>query len=288
MDGEGKGAFARVSLMKVASVVAGIVLSIILLAATAVGAGFLATIGARVAGMPVPQSGSFDLAPLVYFSVAGVAGAILFGPVAAGLYHFREKKRSSDPGSSMLVAAVAISLLAFPAGFACYKSTKMVERNRGEEVLLAAERQGALYDQIRNDPAVVLRERWFEEKYGRKVAYEHSLSDETITYDARTIGDLYAADKAHAWMLLSHRAIDEALLSRRFDVALEELTKRNNENEELFSILMNPKAKKEWFEAVAASDAVRNEKYPALNLLVADRLPAAGVPIGSIRRNARD
>lgn len=273
--------------MKFVSIVAGAILSLILLVLTAFAAGFLATAGASVAGMPEPNTRGFDPGPLVYFIVAGLAGAILFGPVAAAFHHFVDKKRGAGPCPSMLMSTVAISLLAFPAGFACYRGSEIVERQRGEEILRAAERQGALYEQIRNDPAVVVRERWFDEKYGRKVAYEHSLSDETIAYDARTIGELYASDKARAALLLAHRAIDEGLLFQRFDQALEELIKQGKENEELFAILMNPKAKKEWFEAVAASDAVKGEKYPALNLLVATRLPAAGIPTGSTERNPR-
>ena len=273
--------------MKWASIAAGGLLAVVLIAVTAVASGYLGMMGARLAGMPAPGSVGFDLGPQVYFAGAGLGGAILFGPVAAGFYRLVDKERGASPRSAMLVAALAVTLFAFPASFACYRVTEAIEQRRGEEVFLAAERQGPLYDQIRADPTVVLRKRWFAEKYGRRVAYEKSLSDEKIAYDARTIGGLYAVDKTHAWQLLSHRAIDDGLLSQRFDVALEELTKRTMENEELFSILMNPKAKKEWFVAVAASEAVKIEKYPALNLLVAERLPAAGVPTGSTGRNPR-
>jgi hypothetical protein len=87
--------------------------------------------------------------------------------------------------------------------------------------------------------------------------------------------------------LLANQSIDEALLAKRFDQALEELTNRSTENSELFAILMNPKAKKEWLQSVAASDALKGEKFPALKLLVNTKLPALGNEAGNSGRNRR-
>jgi hypothetical protein len=144
MDGAGARGFAKVSPMKVASVMAGIVLAAVLIPVTAIATGSLAVFGARFGGMRVSQPGNFDPVPLDFLVFGGLAGAILFGPMAVGFYFLFDKKRGAHPIWAMLGSAMATSLLAFPVGFTCYKNSKIAEVRKNEEVWLFAERQKAL------------------------------------------------------------------------------------------------------------------------------------------------
>ncbi|HEY1123778.1 MAG TPA: hypothetical protein VGE67_19325 [Haloferula sp.] len=89
---------------KAVSVVLGILFAAVLITLTAAIAGVLAICGANAAGMSeVPSS---DLLPLAYLLYGGLAGAVLFLPVAAGGYYLVGKKRGAHPNISMLVSAL--------------------------------------------------------------------------------------------------------------------------------------------------------------------------------------
>lgn len=214
----------RLGRMKSKWTIARVVLGTVLLAVTFFTAGFLAYAGARVGGMSRSRS-DFDLLPTCTFILAGVTGVISFGPVAVWYHRMLGEKIGEGPGRAMIVSVVAISMMALPSGFVAQKGLKFYETKRSQAYRLSREREEAYFDQIRNDPAVVVRERWFAMQDERKKAYERLLVYDSIAYDGRILGELYVLDSARSPLFLVHPSIDDELLEKRFEHALEGLTK---------------------------------------------------------------
>ena len=127
---------------KVVSVVLGILLAAVLITVTAVIAGTLAVCGANVAGMS--EGPSYSLLPLVYLFYGGLAGAVLFLPVAAGCYFLLGKKRGAHPNFSMLTAALILWVLACPVGFAFYQGGLFLQEREREQRRLSSEQEKEL------------------------------------------------------------------------------------------------------------------------------------------------
>jgi len=124
---------------KAVSVLLAIVLAAVLITVTAGIAGALAVCGSNAAGMSAVPS--YSLLPLAYLIYGGLAGAVLFLPVAAGCYFLVGKKRGAHPSWSMLVSALILWLSAYPVGFAFYQGGLVLQEREREKSRLSTERE---------------------------------------------------------------------------------------------------------------------------------------------------
>ncbi len=248
---------------------------VIFLGITALASGWLAAIGAGVGGMP---ASSWSLEPLAYIGYGIVGGGIMFCVFSMGLAEF-----SRNAPLSMALSMAIVIMLALPGGCAGYKFLNPrgeIKREESADLdrIFETERR-KLYEMIRKDPGIVVREEWFKPygESGKMSAYISSLSDPEIEYDTSVIMDLYAKNEQMRLVLVTHPSFDLHILEQRFERNMELLEGYyiRTGGDELSAILSNPHARTEWFERVMASGALmdqRSVEYPSLRGLVEETL----------------
>ena len=113
------------------------------------------------------------------------------------------------------------------------------------------DRYKTLYEELRRDPEIALREKWYELHREHREAFHDSLKDPAVPYTLDLLKRFYTEAPVTRDVIFSHPACDAAFLSEHFEEACERAASINLQM--LAAIVSNPNTPRELVERVATS-----------------------------------
>jgi hypothetical protein len=211
---------------------------------------YAATMGATTTGL---REGGWNWQFLPF-----VFGGWFFGAIIALVAIVLSVSRNWSLPLQLLVPVVAPPAIAFVGGAVSLPiliRAGEAEARRGREQFQASKaKYEALYEQLRRDPEIALREKWFElyDEHGR--AFGDSLKDPTVPYTLSLLRRFYTEAPVTRDAIFAHPACDAAFLTDHYQEAYERAKEINYGM--LAAIVSNPNTPRELVERVATSETL--------------------------------
>ena len=209
--------------------------------------GLAAPGGAMASGMPAGGFG-WQFLPFIFFGW-------LFGLLAAVVALVISLNRKWNSACQFFLPLIAPPIIAFVGSAIAVPILAAIDksevRHHQEDFADKKATYHELYERLRRDPEIVLREKWYEANDLRYQAFEDSVWDSTIPYSLGLLKRLYVEAPVTRDVIFTHPACDAAFLSEHFQEAWARAGSVNYGM--LASIASNPNTPRELVERVADS-----------------------------------
>jgi hypothetical protein len=204
-------------------------------------------------------AGSWDYSGAYYLLIGVVAWPLVFGLGYAFLRSLNIESLTALVGSGLGSLILTLVILVVVAQFSRSES----QRKWNDENQLRIQLTKAL----RDDPEIVLRERWPSSDQMRKDVFNNSFSQpKPVNYSADQLRRLYSEAPVFQRHILSHANCDPEWLAEMYEQ--EKTRAKEGKYEELIFILRNPRAPSEWLTQTASSTEMPERvTYEAKRLL---------------------
>ena len=150
------------------------------------------------------------------------------------------------PALGLIFGAISFPLLAH--------SNRIQEQAAQQRLEASAKTYAELYEILRRDPEIALRERWYAIYDEHVRVFGDSLKDPTVPYSLQLLKRFYDEAPTTRDGIFAHPACDSTFLSEHFQEAYERAVSINYGM--LASIVSNPDTPIELVEKVASSDSL--------------------------------
>jgi len=224
--------------------------------------GVAAPLGAMMTGL---KSGGWNWQFLPFIAGGFFGGIFIAIPASIGCGSLKPKY----PWNLLIPLALPpISVFIFSALiFPSMKRDGQVRIERSREIFEQAQQsRQALLQQLKSDPEVALRERWFAGDDQHRYVMSASLRDGTVNYEFTLLKQIYEEDPSMS-AIFAHPACKASFLAEHFKKAYEEYDAYFHGKvrySPLRDIVSNPNTPRELVEKVATSQTLPVDVvYPA-------------------------